>query len=137
MNDVSELTINGKKATLYAEAGSLLSVEYKYGFYWVSVGANTDESKSGTSNIVNRIYESDMFVPKNATNATIHTHNRANGTLRFTEYGFINRSGMIGGGPTYPNDYPNRYQTYRNVVVDNKYIYLINSNPNQNRVYKR
>lgn len=136
-SDVSNLTIDGKPFKPYAEAESYLSYSFLDGGFYtkVSVGANTNPNRRGTSYSFNHVSSSDAFVPENALyNTTIHTHPPPGKHIQYYMGVFPDgfRTEM---GPTYPNDYNSG--PFRNVVVDPLYIYLINSNPDQNIIFRR
>lgn len=133
----NDIEYENKSVILYSEAGSFLSaMKYPY-FTLISVGTNTDASKKGHSGAFNKIYQSDMFVPANKSSATIHTHPDA-GLYRLNfGNGFYGYADTEGRGPTRNHDYPMPGAPYRNVVVDDRYIYLINHDSRQNIIIRR
>jgi len=138
VENMTNITLNGKPVKLFSEVESYLSfvpMPFNMGFM-LTVSPNTDMSRKGTSNAFNMVYSQDAFIPANTVwAATIHLH-PSFGKLEFKYHGIFQRVIPIPQGPTYPNDY-NSVLPFRNVVVDPLYIYLINSNPAQNIIFKR
>ena len=126
--DMSEIMINNKSAILYSEAGSELSVEVFENNVWrVYVGKNIDNNRKGTIYVFNEGFKTTYFKPENSYSvATIHTHPDFGLELKFKLHRVFNMTGKVYKGPSdsdlTPLDYP-----VKSVVIDNRYIYLINS----------